>query len=214
MPSSKAVLGTDILGRDVLSRALYGGTSVFALSIAATAIGMLLGVGLGMTAAYSSKWGDEFIMRSLDVVMAFPMIVLTMLLVSMVGPLPWLIVLAVGIGHAPRVARVARGASLGIVELDFVKAAEAHGASAPRVLMGEVLPNIMSPMLVEAGLRFAYSIAAIASLSFIGLGLQPPSADWGLMVNENRIGVAAQPFSVLAPDRAHRAAIDRHLPHG
>lgn len=198
-PSGQALLGTDYLGRDVLSRVLDGGLTVFGLAMGATAIGMTLGLLFGLVAAYANKGVDEVIMRLLDVVMAFPVTVLALLVVSISGPKPWLIVLAVGIGHAPRVARVARGAALEIVGADFVKASEALGVSTPRIILGDILPNISSPMLVEAGLRFAYSVAAIAALSFLGFGLQPPAADWGLMVNENRIGIATQPYAVLAP---------------
>lgn len=198
-PSRHALLGTDYLGHDVLSRVLYGGRTVFGLSIAATLIGMALGTSLGLIAAYASKWVDEVIMRLLDVLMAFPMVVFALLMVSVAGPKLYLIVLAVGLGHAPRVARVARGAALEIVGRDFVKASEALGISRTRILLGDILPNTTSPLLVEAGLRFAYSIAIIAALSFLGFGLQPPAADWGLMVNENRIGIAMQPYAVLAP---------------
>lgn len=198
-PSGRALLGTEYLGRDVLSRVLTGGLTVFSLSLAATLVGMLLGAGLGLIAAYSSKWVDEVIMRLLDVVMAFPMIVFALLIVSIAGPKLYLIVLAVGIGHAPRIGRVARGAALEIVNLDYVKFAEALGVPRRRILVGDLLPNVSSPLLVEAGLRFAYSIAIIAALSFLGFGLQPPAADWGLMVNENRIGVVIQPYAVLAP---------------
>jgi peptide/nickel transport system permease protein len=105
----------------------------------------------------------------------------------------------VGISHVPGVARVARGVTLEIVGHDFIKAAEALGVSKLTIMRSEILPNITTPMFVDFGIRFGYSISAIAALSFLGFGLQPPLADWGLMINENRIGISIQPFGVLAP---------------
>jgi len=199
MPSATAWLGTDYIGHDVLSRVLCGGRSVIVLSLAATVVGLVLGVTLGLVAGYARRWVDEAIMRLLDVVLAFPALVLALLFVSILGPQLWLIVLMVGISHMPRIARLTRAATLEVVQRDFVRAAEALGVSRSRILRAEVLPNISSPLLVEFGLRLTYSIALIAGLSFLGFGLQPPAADWGLMINENRIGVVVQPWAVVAP---------------
>jgi peptide/nickel transport system permease protein len=198
-PSAKDWLGTDFVGRDVLSRVLHGGLSVFALGIAATAVGIVLGVTLGLTAGYARRWADEAVMRALDVALAFPSIVLAILSVSMLGPRLWLIVLMVGISHAPRIARVTRAATLDVVTRDFVRAVEALGVPRRKILALEVLPNISSPLLVEFGLRLTYSVIIIAGLSFLGFGMQPPAADWGLMINENRIGISVQPWAVVAP---------------
>ena len=198
-PSSAAVLGGDKLGRDVLSRVLYGGRSVLILSFIATAIGMIIGVSLGLFAGYARAAVDDVIMRLLDVFLAFPQIVLVLLLVSVLGPRLWLIVLTVGLSHAPRIARVARGSTLEVKERDFVKAAESLGVSRLKIAFGEILPTITSPLFVEFGLRLTYSIGLIAALSFLGFGLQPPSADWGLMINENRIGLLIQPYSIFVP---------------
>ena len=198
-PTAKALFGTDGLGRDVLSRFLWGGRSVLAMSLAATVLGLVCGIAVGLTAAYARGWLDEGLMRLMDVALAFPQIVLVLLLVSTLGPRLWLIVLTVGLGHAPRVARVARAAALEVVERDFVKSAKALGEPAWRILAAEVLPNISSPLLVELGLRLTYSIGAIAAIGFIGFGVQPPAADWGLMINENRIGLSIQPWAVLLP---------------
>ena len=126
-------------------------------------------------------------------------IVLALLLVAAFGPSVPLIILIVGVSHAPRVARVIRGAAMQIVERDFVKAAEAVGEPRRRIIFGELLPNVTSPLLVEVGLRLTYSIGLIAALNFIGDGLQPPTADWGLMINENRLAVTVQPWGVLLP---------------
>ncbi|MGH2927001.1 MAG: ABC transporter permease, partial [Solirubrobacteraceae bacterium] len=181
------LFGSDSLGRDVWSRFLYGGRTVLGMSVAATVLGVGLGVVLGLTAAYLSGVADEAIMRIADVFMAFPAIVLALLVVAALGPSVLLIIVVVGISHAPRTARVIRGAAQQVVERDFVKAAEAVGEPRRRVIFGELLPNVTSPLLVEAGLRLTYSIGLIAGLNFIGDGLQPPIADWGVMINENRL---------------------------
>jgi peptide/nickel transport system permease protein len=198
-PSSAAWLGTDGIGRDVVSRVLWGGREILALAALATVIGIVAGTALGTTAGYVKGAIDEVIMRTLDVALAFPQIILALLLVSIIGPELWLVCLAVAAIHAPQVARVARAATVRTVEQDHVKYAEAFGIPRRNVILGEVVPNIISPVMVETGLRLTYSIAIIASLSFLGFGLQPPSADWGLMVNENRIGIQQNPWPVVAP---------------
>jgi len=198
-PSAKVLFGADYLGRDVLSRFLCGGRVILGLSLAATAIGLAGGIAVGLLAAYGRGWLDEMLMRLMDVLLAFPQIVFVLLLVSAFGPQLWLIVLTVGLSHLPRVARVTRGAALEVVERDFVKSAEALGETRTRILLAEVLPNISSPLLVEFGLRLTYSIGLIAAVSFLGFGLQPPAADWGLMINENRIGLTLQPWPVVLP---------------
>jgi peptide/nickel transport system permease protein len=193
------VFGTDNLGRDVLSRFLWGGRSILGLAIAATAIGLTLGITIGLVAAYSRSILDDFLMRGMDMILAFPAIVLALVAVATVGPQLWLLVLAVGFTTAPRVARVTRGAALEVVERDFVRAAEAIGESRRKILMGEILPNVTSPLTVEASLRLTYAVGLIAGLSFLGFGLQPPAADWGLMINENRQGLTIQPWGVVLP---------------
>jgi peptide/nickel transport system permease protein len=198
-PSNGTLLGTDNLGRDVLSRFLWGGRSILGLSAAATAIGLFLGGLIGLVAAYSRGLVDDVLMRAMDVILAFPSIVLALVAVATIGPKLWLLVLVVGLTTMPRVARVTRGASLEIVERDYVHAAQAMGEPRGKILVGEILPNITSPLLVEASLRLTYSIGLIAGLSFLGFGLQPPNADWGLMINENRQGLTVQPWGVVMP---------------
>lgn len=198
-PSSTAIFGGDALGRDVWSRFLHGGLSVLWMSAAATLIGVWVGVIIGLIAAYASNWLDDVLMRGSDVVLAFPQIILALLVVSAIGSKLWLIVLVIAVGHAPRVARVMRGAAQEVVERDFVKAAEAVGEKRSRIIFGELLPNVTSPLLVELGLRMTYSIGFVAAISFLGFGLQPPAADWGLMINENRLSITVQPWSVLLP---------------
>jgi len=198
-PSAHFWLGTDYIGRDVLSRVLCGGFTVITLALGATVIGMVLGVSLGLFAGYSKRAADETTMRLLDVVLAFPSIVFALLFVTIFGPRLWLIVLIVGISHAPRVARVARAATLEVAQRDFIGAAEALGTARRKILFREILPNITTPLLVEFGLRLTYSVGIIAGLSFLGFGMQPPAADWGLMINENRLGITIQPWPVVVP---------------
>lgn len=198
-PSSALPLGADNLGRDVLSRFLWGGRSVLGLAFLATTIGVALGVTAGLVAAYSRSLVDDILMRATDVIIAFPPIVFALVAIATVGPKIWLLVLAASITTAPRIARVTRGVALEIVERDFVRSAEAIGVSRARILFGEVLPNITSPLVVDATLRLTYCIGLIAGLSFLGFGLRPPAADWGLMINENNQGLAIQPWGVVAP---------------
>ncbi|HJZ25391.1 MAG TPA: ABC transporter permease, partial [Streptosporangiaceae bacterium] len=139
------------------------------------------------------------IMRAVDVILAFPQLVFALLLVSILGPKIWLIVLAVAISHAPQVARVTRSAALDISERDFVKAMQILGIPGRRIIRRDVLPNLTSVLMVEIGLRLTYSMLVIAGLSFLGFGLQPPAASWGLMINENRVGLIANPWGVLMP---------------
>jgi len=198
-PSSQFPLGGDYLGRDVLSRVLHGGWVLLLMAVAATVLGVAVGAAGGMSAAYLRGRPDGFIMRTVDVILAFPQLVFALLLVSILGPKPWLIVLAVGLSHAPAVARVIRSATLDVSERDYVKVAELQGMPPRRVMSREILPNLISPLMVEAGLRLTYSIVIIAGLSFLGFGQQPPAANWGLMINENRAGLPLNPWAVIVP---------------
>ena len=200
-PYSKGGLfGTDYLGQDVLSRLMHGGQGVLLISVLATLLGMVLGVLIGVVAAYSGGWWDEVLMRLNDVLLAFPQILLALVvLTALQNPAAWVIIVLVGVSHAPRVARVSRGVALGIVSRDFVVAAEALGEKRSRVIVAEVLPNMIGPLLAEAGLRLTYSIGVVAALGFLGFAADPGAANWGQMMNENRLGLATQPWSVLAP---------------
>lgn len=197
--TAHALLGTDNLGRDVLSRFLGGGRSVLALAVLCTLFGVGLGTFVALVAGYSRTWIDEVFMRCGDVVLSFPQIVLALLFLSVWGPHPWVIVVTVGLSHAPRTARIMRAAVLDVARRDYVKAGEAIGLRRWPIRVGDLLPNVTGPLMVESGLRFTYSIGLVAGLGFLGLGLQPPAADWGLMINENRIGLVVQPWAVLLP---------------
>jgi len=198
-PSSAALLGTDNLGRDVLSRVLSGGRTVIGLATAAALTAYVLGVTIGLCAGYFRNWIDDVLMRIVDVLLAFPGIVLVILFTSMLGPKLWLIALLVGVAQAPSVARLTRGVTLEVVELEFIQSAQAMGLPRRQILFRELLPNLATPLLVDFGVRFAWAIAIIAATSFLGFGIQPPSSDWGLMINENRNGIGVQPWAILLP---------------
>lgn len=198
-PGHGASLGTDYLGRDVLSVVLNGGRSLLWMAFAATTVGVVLGVALGMIAAYSRNLLDDLIMRLLDVVYAFPYIVLVLLFVSLLGSHSYLIVLLVAVGWLPGVARTTRGITLEVITREFVQAADIIGVPRRRILLREVLPNLSTPLLVEYALRLTWSIGVISALSFLGFGVQPPASDWGLMINQNRTGLAVNAWSVVAP---------------
>lgn len=198
-PSAQFLLGTDTLGRDVLSRVLDGGWVLLVMALAATVFGVVIGGVAGVSAAYLRGRWDGLIMRTVDVILAFPQLVFALLLVSIVGPKLWLIVLAVGFSHAPAVARVLRAATLDISERDFVKAVELQGMRPWRVMTKEILPNLVSPIMVEIGLRLTYSIVIMAGLAYLSFGQPPPAPNWGIMVNENQSGLAASPWPVVVP---------------
>jgi peptide/nickel transport system permease protein len=198
-PSSHFLLGTDYLGYDVLSRVLDGGWIMLVMALCATAFGLIVGGVAGISAAYLRGKADALIMRAVDVILAFPQLVFALLLVSIIGPKLWLIVLAVGFSHAPAVARVLRSATLDISERDFVKSVELQGVKPARVMWSEILPNLMSPLMVEAGLRLTYSIVVMAGLNFLGFGPPPPAPNWGIMIWENLDGRTTNPWAVVVP---------------
>jgi peptide/nickel transport system permease protein len=198
-PGNGLIFGTDYLGQDVWSRFLYGGRSILYMAVVSTAIGVALGVAIGLVAAYARNALDDILMRAMDVIMAFPQIMLALVAVSLLGAKTWLIIVTIAITTAPRVARVARGAAQPVVERDFIGATEAMGLSRVRILFGELLPNILGPMMVEATLRLTYSIAVIAALAFLGLAPDPNGPNWGTMIKQNQLALATQPWGTLLP---------------
>ncbi len=199
LPGGKAVLGTDYLGQDVLSRFLYGGRSILVMAVIATALGLIAGGAIGLVAAYSRNALDDTLMRGMDVIMAFPQIMLALIAVAIVGPHAWVIVAAIALTTAPRIARVARGAAQPVVERDFIACSEAMGVPRWRIISGELLPNTLGPLMVEASLRLTYSIAVIAALAFLGLAPDPNGANWGTMIQENQTVLPVQPWGAVAP---------------
>ena len=198
-PSADHFLGTDFLGRDVFSRLLYGGRSVIALAAAATALAYLAGLTIGLIAGYSRSLIDPILMRTVDVMLALPPLLFLLVLITGAGTTVSVLVIGVAAIQAPGISRIVRTATLEASVRGYVEAAVARGERSISILVREVLPNILAPVLVDAGLRFTYSILIIASVNFLGLGLQPPSSDWALMISENRQYISLNPAAALAP---------------
>ncbi len=192
-------LGTDYFGQDVWSRFLHGGRSILLLASLATLIGFFFGAAIGLIAAYNRGRIDDALMRFMDILLAFPQLLLALVALTTVGPQSWLIVAIVGFTTIPRIARITRGAAVPVVERDFIGAAEALGESRFRIITRELLPNVTGPLLVEANLRLTYSISIIAGLGFLGFATERNAADWGLMVQENRVALAVQPWGTVLP---------------
>ncbi|RKS78965.1 peptide/nickel transport system permease protein [Actinomadura pelletieri DSM 43383] len=198
-PGDGLLLGADSLGRDIVSRILSGGINLTWMGLAATAGGVILGTAIGLVAAFAGGIVDTLLMRVVDVLLTFPTIIMAILFISMVGPSRWILVVLVAIGLTPGMARVMRGAARPVMRREHVMWARTIGLSSRHILMREVLPSVTSPLMVEIGLRLMWSVVGLASLSFLGFGVQPPDADWGLMVSENKDGLAIQPLAVLIP---------------
>jgi peptide/nickel transport system permease protein len=191
-PSSEHLLGTDQVGRDVLSRLIYASRISLAVGLGAVSIYVVIGTILGAIAGYMGKWADMLIMRITDVFMSFPFLMVILVLVSVMGPSLFNIILVLGILGWPPIARLVRGSVLSLKEMDYVKAGVALGYTAPKILLHHILPNALAPILVNATFGIASAIIMEASLSFLGMGVQPPTASWGNMLTE------AQSLTVLA----------------
>jgi len=199
VPSSAAPLGTDFLGRDVLSRLLWGGRSVVALAGIATVLAYLCGLVVGLLAGYRRSLLDPILMRSADILLSFPALLFLLILITGLGTSEAALVIGVAVIQTPQISRIIRAATLAQSVRGFVEAAVARGERTTAILQRELLPNIVGPITADIGLRFTYSIILIASVNFLGLGLQPPAADWGLMISENRSGLSLNSYAVLAP---------------
>ena len=198
-PSSDHLLGLDYVGRDVLSRFLWGGRTALFIALIGTTLGFLIGVPVGLISAYRRGWLDQMLGRTTDLFLAFPSLILALLLLAAFGTSMTLVVLAIAITTIPGVVRIARAAALEIVDLPYIEAARARGERVYYVLLREMFPNVRQPLLVDYGIRLTGAILLVAALSFLGLGLQPPAADWGLMVGENRVALTVQPWPVIVP---------------
>ena len=197
--SSEAWLGTDFLGRDVLSRLLWGGRSVIVLAGLSVLLAYAGGLVLGLAAGYSRGPLDSILMRSADVLLSLPALLFLLVLVTGLGSSRAVLVVGVALIQMPLVARIVRSATQTQSVRGFVEAAAARGESTAAILRREILPNIVPTISADIGLRLTYAIILVASVNFLGLGLQPPDADWGLMVSENRSGLNLNPLAVLAP---------------
>lgn len=195
-------LGADQLGRDVLSRLLVGARSTIPMALAATLIGTAVGAVVGTASAYFGGRLDEAIMRTIDAIMAVPGLLLALLLVGTLGNGSGNAVIAIAVAFAPGMARVTRSVALNVRNQDYVKAAIARGEGGRWIVFREMLPNVMAPVVIEATIRVAFAVMLFATLSFLGLGAQPPSPEWGLMVAEARQYVHQAPWVLIAPSLA------------
>lgn len=198
-PSAAHWLGTDDFGRDVLSRTMVGARLSLIMGFGATAICFCIGVPLGLVAGYLRGRTDEIIMRLMDVLMSFPPILLGLLILAVTPPSLWKAMVAVGIVYVPAIARLARSITLDIAQEEFILGARARGEGTAAILFREILPNAWPPLAVEAGLRVTFAILLGAALSFLGIGAQPPSSDWGLMISDARPFLERAPWIALAP---------------
>ncbi|HTP59840.1 MAG TPA: ABC transporter permease [Spirochaetia bacterium] len=198
-PSVAHLLGTDQYGRDILSRILVGSRDIFLLSGSGTLLAALIGVSLGLFSGYYGRLWDEALMRVLDVLLSFPPLLFALLLLATVGPSPVNLLIVISVLYVPMLARLARSMVLDLRSKEFVEAARVRGEQDFAILFREILPNAAGPILVEVSVRFSYSIFLVASLGFLGLGVQPPSPDWGLQINEARSFFATAPWILLFP---------------
>jgi peptide/nickel transport system permease protein len=196
-PSAAHLLGTDNFGRDLYSRILYGFRTSVGTSFAAVALATLVGASAGLVAAYAGGIVDRAIMRVMDVLLAFPVILLAIAVLAILGPGSLNTGLAIGIVYTPIFARLARGPALSVLAWDYVMAARALGASAARIILRHVLPNVAAPLLVQITLSLSTAILVEASLSFLGLGTQPPTPSLGLMLSESRAFMLLSPWTSL-----------------
>jgi peptide/nickel transport system permease protein len=198
-PSFKYWLGTDQFGRDVLSRVMAGAASLVIVSGLGAFLGIALGTAVGMSSAYRGGQIDNVVMRVLDGLMSFPSLLLALLVITTLGPSSVNIVATVVIVTMPRVARVLRSITLSLKELDFVQNARLRGESTLYIVFRELLPNTLPVLGVELSVRLSYSILIVSSLGFLGMGVQPPSPDWGLMISQNSKFLSFAPWLALAP---------------
>ncbi len=195
----KFLLGTDHLGRDILSRILYGARTVLVYAPLATGCAYMVGILMGLTAGYKRGWVDALLSRVSDIVLSFPVLVLYVLIIATVGASAVNIVLAITFASTPGIMRIVRGLTLDLRQRDYVAAAQIRGESTLRIMLVEILPNALGPLIVDACLRLGYVTITIGVLGFLGLGLPPPTPDWGSMINETRTMAQVFPWMALFP---------------
>ena len=198
-PSARHPMGTDQFGRDVFSRVIVGSRDVYVVAGSGTFLAILIGSTLGLVSGYFGRVVDEILMRLVDVLLAMPPLLLAMLILFSLGPSRLNVILIVGFLYVPMVSRVVRSVVLDLKTRQFVEAARLRGENSLYIMFREILPNVLPPLAVEASMRFSYAIFLVASLGFLGLGVQPPSPDWGLMVGEARNWFTQAQWPLLAP---------------
>jgi peptide/nickel transport system permease protein len=201
-PSSGALLGLDNLGRDMLSRLLFGGRASVSLALVTTLLSFAMGIAMGFAAATSYRWVDAALSRFVDTLMAIPQLILALIVLSVLGTSIPVLIGTIAVLDSTRVFRVSRAVAMNIVVLDYVEVARLRGERLWWIIRREVLPNALPPLIAEYGLRFCFTLLFIASLSFLGLGIQPPAADWGNMVRENAMAINAGGIAPLLPAAA------------
>jgi peptide/nickel transport system permease protein len=206
-PDATHWLGSDEFGRDVLSRVLHGGSTSIGLGVAATAFAFAIGVPLGLLGGYIRGRWDDVIMRTVDILVSIPPIMLGLLILATTTPGVWKAALAVGIIYVPILVRLSRSVALSLAQEEFILAARTRGEGLPWILFREILPNALPPLVVETSLRVSFAILLGSVFSFLGLGTQPPSSDWGLMIAESRAYLEQAPWIALAPGIALCATI-------
>ena len=183
--SSEFVFGTDQIGRDIFSRLIYGARNTVGIAVATTALAFIIGGVLGLAAAIARGWLDQLLSRTVDVLMAIPSLIFALVLLSIFGSTVTNLIIIIAVLDSTRVFRLTRAVSINVVVMDYVEAARLRGEGLMWIMRREILPNIMPPLIAEFGLRFCFVFLTIAALSFLGVGIQPPTADWGSMVREN-----------------------------
>ena len=200
--SASFPLGTDNLGRDLLSRLIYGARTTILIAVLATALSFTLGAVLGLAAAVISSWFDTVMSRLVDLLMAIPTLILALVVLSVLPSTVLTLILVMGILDSTRVYRLTRAVAADLNVMDFVEAARLRGEGTAWIVFREILPNALSPLVSELGLRFIYAVLFLSALSFLGLGVQPPDADWGGMVKENKDGIVFGIPAALIPAAA------------
>ena len=201
-PGADYWLGTDQFGRDILSRLLMGARPTLVLAVLATVLGTGAGALIGTASAFLGGRADEAIMRTVDAVMAIPSLLFALLIVTALGANAANALIAIGVAFAPGMARITRSVALTVRKQDYVNAAIARGESSGFIVLREMLPNVVAPIVVETTIRIAFSVMLLATLSFLGLGAQPPSSEWGLMVSESRQYLFRNPWMMVWPGLA------------
>jgi peptide/nickel transport system permease protein len=201
-PGVAGLLGGDYLGRDILSRLFFGARRTLGLAALITILAFAVGVLLGFLSAVAGRWIEGTFSRVNDVLLAFPSLILALIVIAALGTSLSVLVLTVALIEATRVFRVARALGMDIVAMDYIEAARARGEGSWWIMWREILPNAMAPLAAEFGVRFTYSILFVSALSFLGLGVQPPNADWGVMVKENLQGLLFGSMAPLIPAAA------------